>query len=219
MPPLPLPPRHTETIGPFTPTPFISHGIKAGSPATDDPRSVFTTCACGGGWTACGGGWTACGGGWTACGGGGCAPACGAGPDHVQERMGDVGYTDCTLQSQRHHKLSHTYVPTHNIHRYVMNIKDSFPSLSRIPPLVDRVSSDYTLLKMRCDDCTNHRLLQGCNWSQRLLGATVTLNCHFCSYALMCDHLSCVVKMPILGNKSAILDNCTYRDDCRAFVR
>ena len=46
------------------------------------------------------------------------------------------------------------------------------------------------LLKMRCDDRTNHRSLQRCDWSQRLLGAKVTLNCHFYSCAIMRGHFT-----------------------------
>ena len=100
--------------------------------------------------------------------------------------MGVVGYTDCTLQSQCHHKLSLSYIPTHNMHGYVMNIKDSFPSLFRTPLLVNVVSSDYTLLKMRCDVCVNHRLLQRCDRAHEI--AVLQLGNHARPFFLRCKN-------------------------------
>ena len=76
----------------------------------------------------------------------------------------------------------------------------------------------HTLFKMRCDDRTNHRSLQRCDRSQRLLGAKVTLNCHFYSCTIMRGHLLCC-ENAYLGNKSAILDNGTYRDGGVIYIR
>ena len=81
--------------------------------------------------------------------------------------------------------------------------------LTRCLHIFTDTSCKRTLLKMWCDDPTNHRSLQRCDQSQRLLGATVTLNRRFYSYAIMHGHYNSVVRMRIPGNESAILYNGT----------